>query len=246
MLTKVRGNRLDFCRPALWLWALGGLAGCASHPVSSPVPAPSSLATRADYVVVAGDTLYSIATRHGLDYRDLARWNGIGPGYSIRTGQTLRLAPKSNTNTNPNVAALKEPVPKPAAPDLTAPSFVWPAQGLVEGVVDRPSGGFGLRIDGAVGSPVRAAAAGKVVYHGTGLRAYGLLVIIRHNDHFLTAYGHNQSLLVKDGQDVDTGAVIGSMGRNAEGVPMLYFEIRRDGRPINPLSLLPAQGGRAP
>lgn len=208
------------------------LGGCAGGPRRAP-PAPA-VAVAPTYVVQAGDTLYSIATRRHLDYHDLARWNHLDRDYALKVGQVLVLAPPAPGS----VAATVRP-PSAAAPATAPPAFVWPAEGTVLGVTERPNGGFGLRIGGAAGAPIRAAAAGRVVYRGSGLRAYGLLVIIRHDEHTLTAYGNNGSLAVEDGQEVTAGTVIGTMGKGTDGQPMLYFEIRRDGRPVNPLDWLP-------
>ena len=214
-----------------WLVVLLLLGGCSAAPQRPATP---------EYVVRAGDTVYSIARRYGVDYHELARWNGLPADYAIRVGQHLRLSAGGAQASAPRPS----PVPStasaaPAAPPPPPPTFSWPAEGRVAGVIERPNGGFGLRIDGTQGTPVRAAAAGRVVYLGSGLRAYGLLVIIRHDDHYLTAYGNNQTFTVGEGEQVPAGAPIGTMGTNADGAPMLYFEIRREGRPVNPLELLP-------
>jgi lipoprotein NlpD len=214
------------------------LGGCAGAP-RRPPPAP--------YVVRPGDTLYSISWRHGLDYRDVARWNGIGADYRIDVGQVLVLAPSVRSaapapSATPRPRAAPPPLTPVPLPVTPAPHWSWPADGEVAGTVAKPSGGVGLRIDGARGSPVRAAATGRVVYTGAGLRAYGELIIIKHDDTWLSAYGYNQELLVHEGDTVREGQPIAAMGTGPGNQPMLYFEIRMNGRPVDPRTQLPPRG----
>lgn len=209
------------------------VAGCGGEPRRPPP---------ATYVVRAGDTLYSISWRHGLDYRDVARWNGIGSDYRIDVGQVLALAPTAR-----GAAAAPAPpaAPRPRTPALPVtapPHWSWPADGEVAGAVSMSSGGVGIRIDGRLGSEVRAAAAGRVVYTGAGLRAYGELVIIKHDDTWLSAYGYNRELLVHEGDTVREGQPIAAMGVGPGKQPMLYFEIRVNGRPVDPRTQLPPRG----
>ena len=210
----------------------GGLAGCGGEPRRPAQPEP--------YTVRAGDTLYSISMRHGLDYRDVARWNGIGRDYRIHPGQRLRLRPPSGTQA---AAASPGPTVPAARPPTTAPPpWTWPvAGGRVAGAVRQPSGGVGLRIDGEFGQPVLAAADGRVVYTGSGLRGYGQLVILSHERGWLSAYGHNSSVLVREAEQVRSGQRIATMGHGPAQQPMLYFEIRIDGEPVDPLTQLPAR-----
>ena len=219
-------------RARLWWIALLLLAGCSGESRRAPA---------ASYVVRAGDTLYSIAWRNRLDYHELARWNGIGSDYRIEVGQLLRLSPSGGAAA-PHAAP--RPVPPVLAPlPVTAPPhWAWPADGTVMGSVEMPSGGVGLRIGGAAGSAVRAAAAGRVVYRGAGLRAYGQLVIIKHDDTWLSAYGYNRQLLVAEGESVREGQTIATMGEGPGNQSMLYFEIRRNGRPVDPRTQLPPRG----
>jgi lipoprotein NlpD len=198
------------------------------------------------HMVRAGETLYSISLRYGLDYRDVARWNGIGRDYLIRPGQRLRLDPPPGTRTAraaPSAATPARAPPPRASPDDPAhrpPAWRWPVDGgRVAGTVQQPSGGLGLRIDGALNQPVLAAADGKVVYTGSGLRGYGQLVIINHVRGWLSAYGHNAVVHVREGDDVQAGQAIASMGLGPGQQAMLYFEIRLDGQPLDPLGQLP-------
>ncbi len=219
------------------LLAVALLAGCSSNPPAS-----------ATYTVKRGDTLYSIAWRHKLDYQELARWNGIGRDYLIYPGQVLRLT----SSGRGSVAAARSPVAaggKPRAPATVPPKtappvgppvrWSWPVDGGRASLTMRPNGGQGLTIDGRSGQDIRAAGSGRVVYSGTGLLGYGQLVIIKHNETYLSAYGHTQAVVVKEGDAVGAGQRIATMGVPCGPLPMLYFEIRVNGTPRDPLSLLP-------
>ncbi len=193
-------------------------------------------------MVRAGETLYSIARRYGLDYRDIARWNSIGSDYLIHAGERLRLS------RPPGAAASAEKVPaapptrriSPDDPAYRPPTWRWPVDvGKVVGSVRQPSGGVGLRIDGGLNQPIFAAADGKVVYTGSAMRGYGELVIINHVRGWLTAYGHNAFVKVKEGDEVRAGQQIATMGLGPSQQPMLYFEIRLEGEPLDPLTQLP-------
>jgi len=196
------------------------------------------------HVVRSGETLYSIARRYGLDYRDIARWNGIGGDYLIHPGDRLRLTrPSGEAAVAAGPAPLQTPPVRRASPDDPAyrpPSWRWPVDvGTVAGIVRQPSGGVGLRIDGGLNQPILAAADGKVVYTGSALRGYGQLVIVNHVRGWLTAYGHNASVQVEEGQEVRAGQQIASMGFGPGQQAMLYFEIRLEGQPLDPLTQLP-------
>jgi lipoprotein NlpD len=209
------------------LLALAILAGgCASHPAAPP----------ATYTVKRGDTLYAIATRFGLDFREVARRNRIGGDYRIEPGQVLTLGRSATAARNPIV-----PAPRSAEILDPSPAWNWPTQGGTVSSTERPNGGQGLTISGRAGQDVKAAADGKIVYTGAGLLGYGQLVIIKHNETYLSAYGHTEALNIKEGDAVKAGQTIATMGNGPSGSPMLYFEIRVHGRPINPLSLLPRQ-----
>jgi lipoprotein NlpD len=215
-----------------WL-ALLLLAACSSTPERP-----------ATYTVKRGDTLYAIAWRHRLDYRDVARWNDIGRDYVIHPGQVLKLYPSrgrvAGTTTARSAPAAKSPGP-PKSPASNDPPvhWQWPVSGGTATLTTRPNGGQGLTITGRLGDEIRAAGPGRVVYTGSGLLGYGNLVIIKHNETYLSAYGHTQSVSIQEGDSVIAGQRIATMGAGPQGAAMLYFEIRVHGAPGNPLALLP-------
>ena len=206
--------------------------------------------TQAVYVVRPQDTLYSIAWRYGVDFRDLARWNNIGSDFHIAVGQALRLTPRAPGSLTPTPAQRAQAPgrgsPAHAAPVHPAPSGTEPpnATGLRwEWPTDRvgaprPVPGGGILLSGQLGQDVRAASGGRVVYCGNGIRGYGNLIIIKHGENLLSAYAHNREALVHEGQEVSRGEVIAHMGEGAPSKPVLYFEIRRNGKPIDPMSVL--------
>lgn len=225
----------------------------ASGPRSVP-KAPSQVPPA--YRVRPGDTLFGIAWDHGLDYREVARWNGIRAPYRIYAGQALRLRPHSAARAqsarpskpSPSSTVRHAPKAKKTLPRATAKPpastgrlvWRWPVGGKVSSTF-KPSDPLrkGIKISGREGTDIKAAERGRVVYSGSGLIGYGRLIIIKHNDNYLSAYGHNRELLVGEGDQVTKGQRIAAMGRAANGTPLLHFEIRRDGRPVDPLRLLP-------
>jgi lipoprotein NlpD len=141
----------------------------------------------------------------------------------------------------PARVAAPQPVaaPEPPLPAVVS-GWVWPVRGpLLRGYTPEGNGKKGIDIGGRAGQPVMAAAAGRVVYSGSGLVGYGRLIIIKHNDNLLSAYGHNSELLVAEGDYVKAGQVIAKMGSSGTSSTRLYFEIRQDGKPVNPLRYLP-------
>lgn len=222
------------------------------------------------YTVRSGDTLIRIALDHGLGWRDLARWNGLDNPNLIEVGQVLRVVPPSagDAASSRAVAAARieskaleakgtEPT-KPGVTPATAPTgavpssapsgapesdlvWGWPANGPFLSGFDGQRGANGLAIGGKAGDPVFAAADGRVMYAGSGLRGYGNMVIIKHNDTYLSAYAHNQSLVVKEDQVVKKGQLIAEMGNSDADQVKLHFEIRRKGKPIDPARLLPSR-----
>ena len=224
-------------RIALCGWMVAVLlmvSACGSQPIRKSMT----------YTVNAGDTIYSIAWKHGVDYHELARTNHIGRTYHISIGQVLQI-PRA-------VVIASRPIAKKStANDQTindrAPQVVshirwqWPVTSNNYSATTRPNGGKGLMINGSSGQDINAAASGKVVYAGTGLLGYGQLLIIKHDEVFLSAYGHTQTLFVHEGDSVNAGQKIATMGKGPNGMSQLYFEIRSNGSPLLPLSLLPQQ-----
>jgi lipoprotein NlpD len=299
------------------------------------------------YTVKRGDTLYSIALDHGLDYKELAAWNQLADANVIKVSQQLKLrappgwksdsadsdeviarpltpsapiepqplepppAPKtqpkgikvaysseafsqlsqdptatpslepkpaaaepkaeprprpSEVKAAPETKATGEPKPVPAAEPLRptpvkaestgakpivrleekvpdqALQWVWPANGKLLHSFNQGSNPKGVAIRGTAGQPVFATASGKVVYSGSGLRGYGKLIIIKHNNTFLSVYAHNRELLVKEGERVSKGQKIAEMGSTSADGVALHFEIRRLGKPVDPLKFLPQEG----
>jgi lipoprotein NlpD len=226
------------------------------------------------HLVRPGDTLYGIAWMHGLDYQDVAAWNGIPPPYRIYPGRRLRLsgperpadarpAPPAPVAAAPTVpapaagpaprGAPSRPVPpgpaggRPSGPRDSAATadehagavvWTWPARGRVLRTF-ADAGNKGLDIGGRMHQPIYAAAPGQVVYSGSGLIGYGKLIIIKHNKNYLSAYAHNERLLVGEGDSVSAGQRIAEMGRSGATQVKLHFEIRRDGKPVDPLRYLP-------
>jgi len=310
------------------------LAGCGNQPVQAPVlerapaaaakPAPAPAASAELYTVRRGDTMFSIALDHGLDYKELAAWNNIEDPSRIRPGQQLRIKPPASAQAGPvtvhpisssgrpearplgaqaaqaapattatgtegaiktkpvarklpyspeNLALLERSEASPpaaaaaasaappvapaaaaaaaAAPAKEAPAkpdaaaededkvdWGWPVKGKVIAGFSEASN-KGLDIAANIGDPVTASSAGRVVYSGSGLRGYGKLVIIKHNKTYLSAYAHNSVILVKEGQSVVKGQKIAEVGNSDSDKPMLHFEIRKLGKPVDPAKYLP-------
>ncbi len=205
-------------------------------------------------VVQRGQNVYRIATENGLTALDLALWNDIPPPYTIHPGQRLRLypggqrgvasqaPPKPATQPRPPVASTPRPVaPAPVVvPATSSLTWRWPADGsVVETFASGDPTRQGVDIAGKGGQPVRAAADGVVVYSGSGLVGYGELVIVKHNEQWLSAYGHNRARQVNEGQVVKAGQQIAEMGRSGASRDMLHFEIRYNGKPVDPQQYLP-------
>ena len=261
--------------------------------VKAPVPVESRPPF---HTVKKGETLYSIALEYGLDYRELAEWNGIDPT-KVQTGQQLRLTPPDTSvraaplksappaiearplgappgtvavpapgaaaiksepkgvrlpyseqsyaqlaQIKPETAAPPKPQDTQAKPESSAEgaalSWVWPAAGKLVGTFNG-STAKGIAIAGKLGQPVLASAAGKVIHSGTGIRGLGRFIVIKHNDAYLSVYAHNNLLLVKEGDSVSRGQKIAEMGNSDADQVKLHFEIRRFGKPVDPVKLLP-------
>lgn len=219
------------------------LAGCAGGPRSGDGrPGVRDARLPAAHVVRKGDTLSAIAWRYGLDYRSIAGWNGIPPPYLIHPGQRLRLrgaTPRATAAASGGKKPAKPgAAPRGAPPAAPVKGWTWPAEGKLLNRFDGAKH-VGIDIAGRRGQPVKAAAAGRVVYVGTGLVGYGRVVIIKHNRRLLSAYGHNRRNLVKEGQTVRAGQKIAEMGSTGADRVKLRFEVRRDGKPRDPLGYLP-------
>ena len=199
----------------------------------------------AQHIVRRGETLFSISWRYGKDPAALARWNGLGNGSLIHPGQVIYLTPppaSTNTRTGGTTASRPKSKPLPPVPTQPPPPWSWPTAGAVNVPFGgKPGTGTGVLIDGKAGQTVRAAASGTVVYAGSGLIGYGQLIILKHNDTYLSAYGYNASLLVKEGEKINKGQRIATMGEGPERKARLHFEIRRNGKPVNPRQFLPAR-----
>lgn len=221
------------------------------------------------YTVRSGDTLSGIAARYGLSYISVAEMNDIPEPYRIYVGQSIRLkntkrstttqvvdtsapiqrktvvAPTSVTPAQTTVKTTTSVTPKVTtpAPVTAVPSsglrWVKPSNGAVLQQYNLASNIKGIRYAGNVGDPVFAAADGQVVYAADGLKEYGNLVLVKHINGYITAYAHNSKLNVKSGQNVTAGQKIAEMGSSGTTRTMLEFQVRLDGKPVNPASVLP-------
>lgn len=250
---------------------LAGQSSSSSQPAAAPsaaTPPPAPIFVAQKYVVKRGDTLTGIASANGCSVADLRTWNKLGAHGRLRMGQVLRIV-KQQPLPAPGAAGAQVAASSasgngagsnPAATQATASNasdrqvvketkrhaggvtLKWPASGkIVDGF--RPGQNRGIQIAGRPGDPVRAAADGRVMYAGTGLNDYGSLIIVQHNADFLTAYAHNRKLLVKTGDIVRQGDEIAEMGDLDNSRVALLFEVRRDGKPVNPMPYLPSSQG---
>ncbi|MDD2880658.1 MAG: peptidoglycan DD-metalloendopeptidase family protein [Rhodoferax sp.] len=208
------------------------------------------------YTVKPGDTLRRIAIENGQNPQDIARWSNVENPNRIEVGQVLRVVPPVEsgvvvkpvskpvvTETVAGPAAVAASTPASAAKPVAAEGdidWIWPANGAVLAGFDDVKN-KGLDIGGAAGDPVLAAADGRVVYVGAGLRGYGNLIILKHDNVFLTAYAHNRALLVKEDQAVLKGQKIAEMGSSDADRVKLHFEVRRQGKPVDPAKYLPVR-----
>ena len=217
------------------------------------------------YKVKAGDTLFAIAWRYGWDYKKLAQLNNIPAPYTIYVGQKIafntasasQLAPvakstaKATSKSVAKTTTTSVSKPKTTTSKVVSPvmkpykgasniAWQWPIQGrLVETFNSKSETSKGVDIAAKPGSSVTAAAAGQIVYAGDGIQGYGNLLIIKHNDTYLSAYAYNNRLLVKEGDIVKRGQLIAQSGKGPQLDGRLHFEIRKDGKPVNPQSYLP-------
>ncbi len=198
------------------------------------------------YTVEKGDTLTEIALNHGLSYRELAKWNKIPDPNVIEVGMILKL-------TSPFIAPLESKkgvvkqkpsaisgVKQPSGGPSKFLKWIWPTTGQMVYEFGEGENTKGIGIAGESRQSVVASAPGVVVYSGNGIRAYGNMIIIRHNANYLSVYAKNSLLMVKEGQSVAQGQKISEIGRPENNIYQLHFEIRRLGRPVNPTKLLPS------
>lgn len=238
-MTPMSSRILAACRMAVPVSILAVLTACSS--LSSGPVEPGH------YRVQRGDTLYRIASKHGQRVANLVRWNNLADANRIEEGQILRVAPPAVqassgegsvtapvTAGSPAAAGAGEPA---AAGELgTGFSLQWPARGQVIGRYDGKSN-RGIDIGGERGEPVLAAHEGRVIHVGP-LRGYGNLVILKLNDRYLSAYAHNERVLVREQETVARGQKIAEMGSSDTDRVKLHFEFRRDGKPIDPTRFL--------
>lgn len=239
---KARGparlTRQGSARAALSVAMCGALlvAGCVSNPLRWD---PDT------HIVQKGETLVTLALRYEVRVRDLTAWNRLENPDRIFPGQALRVTRPAGWSNAP-VRRPGKPGTPAAAPDdrsvvadVSPPAtWYWPAEGRLVPNRNDAGVGDGINIGATAGAPVFATSSGRVVYSGTGLVGYGKLIIVKHNERFLSAYGYNQTMLVKEGDQVKGGQRIATMGLGPGKQPMLHFEIRRDGKPVKPLNYL--------
>lgn len=218
------------------------LAACAS------TSQPAAIESAGFYRVKPGDTLFRIAQNNRVSVANLVRWNNLKDPSSINAGQLLRVTPPggaASASAKPGRQPSSRPAGKPSASEPSKPApkpvasikLAWPAKGPVITKFNG-QGSKGIDIAGEAGSTIRAAAAGKVTYSGKGIRSYGNLLIIQHDNAHLTVYAHNQSLLVKEGQSVKAGDAIATMGSSGANRVKLHFELRVRATAVDPMPYL--------
>ncbi len=245
------------------LIVFSSITGCSGSQTRAPITDAQAIPSHKiqTHIVAKGETLYSIAWRYNLDYKGLARANGLDKHYSIWPGQTLRLDAKAKPSSSEvaskgrskgawqsvknSVSRLVKSsppsaVPVPSQAQVAVIQWLWPAKGDLITTFDQGTGlNKGIDIRGKLGEPVIAAAPGVVVYAGSGLRGYGKLLIVKHSEKVLSAYAHNRVLHVAEGDQVARGQKIAQLGASGTDTTKLHFEIRYDGKPVNPLAYLP-------
>ena len=234
------------------------LAGCTSGSLAPVSNLSTGVPSASTYVVKPGDTLNKISRATGVAEGTLARINKISNPNILVVGQTLRLSdaqsppPVARTSSTPTQTAQTSQTAQTAQTSSSPPStessstrasdaglisWGWPAKGkIIQGFTPATKG---IDIAGSSGDPIEAAADGKVIFAGDGPRGLGNLIIVDHGNAFITAYAHNKSLLVKEGQSVKRGTKVAEMGQSDTTSVRLHFEIRRSGTPVDPLQYLP-------
>ncbi|NCA69066.1 MAG: LysM peptidoglycan-binding domain-containing protein [Sphingobacteriia bacterium] len=238
---------IDSVRQILIMTLMLFLSGCGTQP-AAPVGGWRWSGSVPDgyYLINEGDSLSALAARRGLPLETLAGWNQLHPPFRIYAGQLLRVQPPESSAASPTVRP--EGVATAAAPMASVGSsddvsWAWPLPGTLDrGFRANDPARSGLRIRGRKGQHVQAAAAGVVVYSGGGLQGYGNLIIVKHNHRYLSAYGLNRSLFVKEGDRVGRGQTLAEIGQaDGRGPYLLHFEIRRNGKAVDPLPYLPSR-----
>ena len=235
-------NRKIYIVGAICFSAL--LAACGSSqkaPISS-AGGSGAAGAAGTYVVQRGDTLYSIARRHGTTVANLSSMNRISNPSQLEVGQRLNVGGATASSSTPTRTTVSTSAPAAStqatrASDATSLSWAWPVRGNV--ITQFSSTTRGIDIAGTVGTPVNSAADGTVSYVGNGLRGLGNLVLVTHSNGFITAYAHNSRITVQTNERVKRGQKIAELGDTDTTSPRLHFQIRRNGTPVNPLSYLP-------
>ena len=211
-------------------------------PVKQATTTAGKQSTGNRHHIKKGDTLYAIAFRYNMDFRQIADWNGLTPPYTIYAGRYLNLRPSAAARTSRpsrktprSTGKAPSPGKSRPLPSGAAPKWLWPTKGAPVANKEKNK----LLIQGRSGQPVLAAADGKVVYSGDGILGYGNLLLIKHNEEYISAYGHNSRLLAKEGKSVRAGDPVAHMGNAPGRGAVLHFEIRRNGKPVDPLRHLP-------
>lgn len=222
------------------------LAGCSGSKSGSDASYSGPV-----YTVKRGDTLSRISRQTGTSVKELARLNDISPPYTIEVGQQLRLSSgkgKSSGSTKRSASRTAKVTPSSAVPQSSWPPvgqrcWRWPTSGKVVLPYSLSDGGNkGIDIAGTRGQPIYASGAGKVVYVGNQLRGYGNLIMIKHSEDYITAYAHNDKMMVNNGQNVKAGQQIATMGSSDADSVKLHFQIRYRATAIDPQRYLPPQG----
>ncbi|HHA2488349.1 TPA: peptidoglycan DD-metalloendopeptidase family protein [Stenotrophomonas maltophilia] len=244
-------STLAACGTATVVRPGGGSTGGGVTTPKTSVPKPGQTV-----VVRKGDTIYALARIHDITPADLIAWNSLDNPSTIHPGQVIRLYPAGASGgrapatvvTPPRSggssggSTTSAPAPAPVGPVKSNIAWRWPADGAIVGrYVAGDATKQGVDIAGTSGQPVKATANGVVVYSGAGLVGYGELIIIKHSDQWLSAYGHNRKRLVNEGQSVKAGEQIAEMGRTGANRDMVHFEIRYNGKPVDPQQYLPAR-----
>jgi lipoprotein NlpD len=219
----------------------------------APVQAPAPATPEGFYAVKKGDTLYSIALDHGHDYREVAQWNSLDDPTRLSVGQVLRVKPLAETavvvgagRAGGRIESRPLDLPPQQKPATTASppareepkldvhplTFAWPVKGKVVAGFAEPRQ-KGIDIEGRAGDAVIASAAGRVTYVGSGIPGLGKLIVLKHDQGYITVYAHNKDILVKEQQNVTRGQKIAELGDK------LHFQIRKGAAAVDPLLYLP-------